>query len=59
MVTEIPKRPDQAASLKEAHAAAAHMKWLEAEVQEAIDDASPTIPHDEAMRRVRAAIKLA
>jgi hypothetical protein len=43
--------------MKEAHAAAAYAKWLEAEVWEAIDDTSPTIPHDEAMRRMRAAIK--
>lgn len=53
------KRPDRAAAMTDAHAAAAYTKWLNAEVQEAIDDTSPTIPHDEAMRRVRAAIKLA
>lgn len=40
-------------------AAAAYTKWLKAEVQEALDDTSPTIPHDEAMRQVRAAIKRA
>ena len=46
--------------MKDAHAAAAaYTKWLKAEVQEAIDDTSPSIPHDEAMRQVRAAIKLA
>lgn len=27
-------------------------------VQEAIDDTSPTVPHDEAMSQVRAALKL-
>lgn len=53
------KRPDRAAAMKDAHAAAAYTKWLKAEVQEAIDDTSPTVPHDEAMRQVRAAIKLA
>lgn len=53
------KRPDRAAAMKDAHAAAAYAKWLKAEVQEALDDTSPTIPHDEAMRQVRAAIKLA
>ena len=53
------KRPDRAAAMNEAHAAAAYTKWLKAEVQEALDDTSPTIPHDEAMRQVRAAIKLA
>lgn len=53
------KRPDRAAAMKDAHAAAAYTKWLKAEVQEAIDDSSPTIAHDEAMRRVRAALKIA
>ncbi|MES2741754.1 MAG: hypothetical protein V4754_12490 [Pseudomonadota bacterium] len=53
------KRPDRAAAMKDAHAAAAYTKWLQAEVQEAIDDTGPTIPHEEAMRQVRAAIKLA
>lgn len=53
------KRPDRAAAMKDAHAAAAYTKWLKAEVQEALDDTSPTILHDEAMRQVRAAIKLA
>lgn len=52
------KRPDRAAAMKDAHAAAAYTKWLKAEVQEAMDDTSPTIPHDEAIRQVRAAIKL-
>lgn len=51
------KRPDRAAAMKDAHAA--YTKWLKAEVQEALDDTSPTVPHDEAMRQVRAAIKLA
>ncbi len=31
--------------------------WLKAEVQAAFDDTSPAVPHDEAMRQVRAAIK--
>jgi hypothetical protein len=53
------KRPDRAAAMKEAHAAGAYTKWLKAEVQEAIDDTSPTVAHDEAMRQVRAAIKRA
>ncbi len=53
------KRPDRAAAMKDAHAAAAYTKWFKAEVQEALDDTSPTVPHDEAMRQVRAAIKLA
>lgn len=57
--TTTTKRPDRAAAMKDAHAAAAYTKWLKAEVQEALDDTTPTIPHDEAMRQVRAAIKLA
>lgn len=53
------KRPDRAAAMKDAHAAAAYTKWLKAEVQEAINDTSPTVPHDEAMRQVRDAIERA
>ena len=53
------KRPDRAAAMKDAHQAAAYTKWLKAEIQEAIDDPSPSVPHDEAMRQVRAAIKAA
>jgi hypothetical protein len=53
----VSKRPDRAAAMKEAHAAAAYTKWLKAEIQEAIDDTSPTVPHDEAMRQVRASLK--
>lgn len=35
---------------------AAYDAWLAAEVQEALDDDSPSIPHEEAMRMVRAAL---
>lgn len=52
-------RPDSSAKMKSAHEAAAYTKWLKAEIQEAIDDTSPTIPHDEVMRDVRAVIKSA
>ncbi|NHZ42811.1 type II toxin-antitoxin system RelB family antitoxin [Massilia aquatica] len=51
------QRPDTSVAMKQAHEAAAYDKWLRAEVQEAINDTSPTIPHDEVMRSVRAAIK--
>jgi hypothetical protein len=57
--TTATKRPDRAAAMNNAQAAAAYSKWLKAEVQEAIDDTSPTVPHEEAMRQVRAAIGLA
>lgn len=30
--------------------------WLAAQVQEALDDATPAVPHDEAMRQIRAAV---
>lgn len=53
------KRPDRAEAMKKAHEAAAYDKWLKAEIQEAIDDPSPSIPHDEVMRDVRAVIKRA
>ncbi|MHB1619147.1 MAG: antitoxin PaaA2 family protein [Sulfuricella sp.] len=50
------KRPDRAEALKSAHQAAAYNKWFKAEVQEAIDDESPSIPHAEVMKDVRAVI---
>ena len=53
------KRPDRAAAMKAAHQAVAYDKWLKTEIQEAIDDTTPTIAHAEAMRLVRAAIKSA
>jgi hypothetical protein len=39
--------------------AAEYDQWFHAKVQASLDDTSPDIPHDEAMARVRAAIKLA
>ncbi len=53
------KRPDRATAMKDANEAVAYQKWLKAEIQEAIDDTSPTVPHNEAMRQIRAAIKTA
>ena len=53
------KRPDRSAAMKDAHEAAAYSKWLKAEIQEAIDDTSPTFTHDEALKQIRAAIRLA
>lgn len=35
---------------------AADDDWLAAEVQEALSDPSPGIPHEEAMRPIRAAV---
>ena len=39
--------------------ASSYDKWLDAEIQEAIDDTSPTIAHDDVMRDVRAVIRQA
>lgn len=42
--------------MREAHQAAAYTKWLKAQIQEAIDDPRPPVPHEEVMRNVRAKI---
>lgn len=52
------KGSDRPAVIPDAHSAAAYAEWLKAEVQEAMDDTSPSVPHDEAMRQIRAALKL-
>ncbi len=39
------KRTDAAERMKNAHAAAAYKGWLTKEVQEAIDDPRPSVPH--------------
>ena len=39
--------------------AAEYDRWFHAKVQASLDDTSPDIPHDEAMARVKAAIKVA
>lgn len=38
--------------LRGAHEAAAYNQWLAAEIQEAIDDPRPSVPHDEVMARM-------
>lgn len=40
------------------HGDPAYDEWLKAEVQKALDDPSPLVAHDEAMRQIRAAIKV-
>lgn len=42
-------RADSAERLKNAHQAAAYAAWLTQEVQQAIDDPRPSIPHEEVM----------
>lgn len=46
----------RAAALREAHQSAAYNKWLAAEIQDAIDDPRPSIPHDEVMAEMDADI---
>jgi hypothetical protein len=43
------KRSDAADRMRQAHQAAAYKGWLTKEVQDAIDDPRPSIPHDEVM----------
>ena len=49
-------RQNRADAMREAHEAAAYNQWLAAEIQEAIDDPRPSIPHDEVMARMDARI---
>lgn len=46
----------RADAMRKAHQAAAYTEWLAAEIQEAIDDPRPSIPHDEVMARMNARI---
>jgi hypothetical protein len=46
----------RADAMREAHEAAAYNQWLAAEIQEAIDDPRPSIPHDEVMAEMDADI---
>lgn len=46
----------RAMALHKAHEAAAYNEWLATEVQEAIDDPRPSIPHDDVMARMSARI---
>lgn len=46
----------RASAMREAHEAAAYNQWLAAEIQEAIDDPRPSVPHDEVMARMDARI---
>lgn len=44
-------RPDRAEALKRAHKAAAYDKWFRSQVQAALDDPRPGIPHEEVSAR--------
>ena len=49
-------RQSRAKALHEAHKAAAYNQWLSTEIQEAIDDPRPSLPHDEVMTEMDAEI---
>lgn len=40
-------RPDKSAALKATHEAARYDRWFRSQVQDALDDPRPSIPHDE------------
>lgn len=50
-------RPDSAEAMKKAHEAVAYDKWFRGQVQEAIDDPRPSIPHKQVMVEMRALIE--
>lgn len=49
-------RQSRAEAMRGAHEAAAYNQWLGAEIQEAVDDPRPSLPHDEVMGRMDARI---
>ena len=49
-------RSSQAEAMRTAHQAAAHNRWLAAEIQESLDDLRPSVPHDEALAAMDAEI---
>ena len=49
-------RSSQAEAMRTAHQAAAHNRWLAAEIQESLDDPRSNIPHDEVMAAMDAEI---
>ena len=53
-------RPDRSAAMKRAHEAAAHDRWFRAQVEEALqeadDPATVSIPHEQVMAEMKAAI---
>ena len=51
-----PGNRGRAEAMRNAHRAAAYTQWLAAEIQAAMDDPRPSIPHDEVMARMKARI---
>lgn len=50
-------RDSRAQAMRLAHEAAAYNHWLVGEIQEAIDDPRPSVPHDKVMARMDARIE--
>lgn len=50
------RRPDTAARMRRAHEAAAYDDWFRKQVQEALAEDSPGIPHEQVMADVQAVI---
>lgn len=48
----VPKRPDRAEALKNAHEVVAHEKWFREQVRASIDDPRPSISDEEASARM-------
>ncbi|WP_347259056.1 hypothetical protein [Methylocaldum sp.] len=49
-------RTDAAERLRQAHEAADHDRWFRAQVQAALDDSRPGIPHDDVMAELKATL---
>ncbi|MBS9435035.1 hypothetical protein [Photorhabdus hainanensis] len=49
-----PNRPDRVEALKRAHEAALYDAWFRKQVQAAIDDPHPCVPHEEVKARFAA-----
>lgn len=52
----VERSDSRAQALRKAHEAAAYNDWLAAEIQEALDDPQPSVPHDDVMTRMDARI---
>lgn len=48
------RRPDRSTALREAHQAKAYVDWVAGEIQAAIDDPRPSVPHRQAMKALDA-----
>lgn len=49
-------RQSRAQAMRGAHEAAAYNQWLAAEIQDAIDDPRPSVPHDDVLAGMKARV---